>query len=67
LTEARRLLAERRVVEVETEIGRAHVKLKILDGEVVDAVPEYEDCRRLALTTGRDLREVMRIIAAAAR
>jgi uncharacterized protein (TIGR00299 family) protein len=67
VTEARRLLAERRVVEVETELGRARVKLKILDGEVVDAVPEYEDCRRLALATGRDLREVMRIIAAAAR
>ena len=67
VTEARRVLAERRVIEVETELGRARVKLKILDGEVVDAVPEYEDCRRLALASGRDLREVMRVIAAAAR
>lgn len=67
LTTARRLLAERRLIEVETELGRARVKLKIVAGEVIDAAPEYEDCRRLARTSGLELREVFRIVAAAAR
>ena len=67
ITEARRLLAERRLVEVETEVGTARVKLKLIDGLVVEANPEYEDCRRLAKESGRDLREVMRLAAEAAR
>lgn len=67
LSPARRMLAERRIVEVETELGRAHVKLKIVAGEVIDAVPEYEDCRRLARTSGLELREVFRIVSQAAR
>jgi uncharacterized protein (DUF111 family) len=29
--------------------------------------PEYEDCRRISRETGRDLREVMRVVAEAAR
>jgi uncharacterized protein (DUF111 family) len=29
--------------------------------------PEYEDCRRIARETGRDVREVMRLVDAAAR
>ena len=67
ITEARRLLAERRVIEVDTELGRARVKLKLIDGVIVEANPEYDDCRRLARESGRDLREVMRLVAEAAR
>lgn len=66
ITEARRLLAERRLIEVETELGRATVKLKLIDGVIVEANPEYEDCRRIARESGRDLREVMRLVTAAA-
>ena len=67
ITEARRLLAERRLIEVSTELGSARVKLKLIDGVIVEANPEYEDCRRLARDSGRDLREVMRLVAEAAR
>jgi uncharacterized protein (DUF111 family) len=43
------------------------VKVKELDGKAVDVSPEYEDCRRISRQTGRDLREVMRMVAEAAR
>ena len=67
MTPAQRLLAARRTIEVKTEIGVARVKVKELDGRSVDVAPEYEDCRRLSRETGRDLREIMRIVDAAAR
>lgn len=63
LTPASRLLAGRRVVEVETARGRVRVKVKELDGRPVDVAPEFEDCRRL----GGDVAEVMRLAAEAAR
>jgi len=67
LTKTDRVLASRRVIEVETRLGTARVKVKELGGRVVDIAPEYEDCRRIALDRGIDLREVMRVVAAAAR
>jgi uncharacterized protein (TIGR00299 family) protein len=63
MTPAARLVAGRRVVEVETGRGRVRVKVKELDGRAVDVAPEYEDCRRL----GGDLAAVMRLAAEAAR
>ncbi|HUE68726.1 MAG TPA: nickel insertion protein, partial [Candidatus Acidoferrum sp.] len=67
LTPVQRVLADRRIVEVTTAVGTVRVKVKELDGRAVDVAPEYEDCRRIALETGRDLREVMRLVDAAAR
>jgi pyridinium-3,5-bisthiocarboxylic acid mononucleotide nickel chelatase len=67
LTPVQRVLAERRIVEVTTALGTARVKVKELDGRAVDVAPEYEDCRRIARETSRDLREVMRVVDAAAR
>jgi len=67
LTPVQRVLADRRIVEVTTALGTVRVKVKELDGRAVDVAPEYEDCRRIALETGRDLREVMRLVDAAAR
>ena len=63
LTPASRLLAGRRLIEVETGRGRVRVKVKELDGRPVDVAPEYEDCRRL----GGDVAVVMRLAAEAAR
>jgi uncharacterized protein (TIGR00299 family) protein len=63
VSSARRLVAGRRFVEVETGRGRVRVKVKELDGRPVDVAPEYEDCRRL----GGDLATVMRQAAEAAR
>jgi pyridinium-3,5-bisthiocarboxylic acid mononucleotide nickel chelatase len=67
MSTAQRVLAGRRIVEVKTSLGSARVKVKEIGGEPVDVAPEYEDCRRIALETGRDVREVMRLVAEAAR
>jgi uncharacterized protein (DUF111 family) len=60
-------MAARRIIEVETPFGTAQVKVKELGGKAVDVAPEYEDCRRISRMTGTDLREVMRVVADAAR
>ena len=67
MTTAQRVTAARRVVEVHTPLGTAHVKVKELEGKAIDVSPEYEDCRRIARQSGKDLREVMRLVADAAR
>jgi len=67
ITETRRVIAERQVVEVATELGPARVKVKYLDGKAIEWAPEYEDARRLARESGRELREVIRLVAEAAR
>src|SRR5450759_1122819 len=67
VTSAQRVTAQRRIIEVETHLGIARVKVKELAGKPVDAAPEYEDCRRISRETGIDLREVIRAVADAAR
>jgi uncharacterized protein (DUF111 family) len=67
LVPVQRVIAERRVIEIETPLGKARVKVKELGGAAVDASPEYEDCRRIARDHDLDVREVMRIVAEAAR
>ena len=67
ITNAQRVTALRRIIEVQTPLGSARVKVKELGGKPVDVAPEYEDCRRISRETGRDLREVMRLFADAAR
>jgi uncharacterized protein (TIGR00299 family) protein len=67
MTRAERVIASRRIVEVRTPLGSAHVKVKELGGKPIDVAPEYEDCRRISRETGIDLREVMRLVSEAAR
>ena len=67
MTRAERVIASRRVIEVGTALGSAHVKVKEVGGKPVDVAPEYEDCRRISRETGVDLREVMRVVSEAAR
>jgi len=67
MTTAQRVMAQRRIIEVQTPLGSARVKVKELGGKAVDVSPEYEDCRRISRATGRDLREVIRLFADAAR
>jgi pyridinium-3,5-bisthiocarboxylic acid mononucleotide nickel chelatase len=64
---ARRVLAQRRIVEVKTALGAARVKVKELGGKAVDVAPEYEDCRRIAGESGQDIRDIMRLVAETAR
>jgi hypothetical protein len=58
--------AVRETREVETSLGRVPVKLKLIDGIVTDASPEYDHCREIALRTGLPLQEVMRRVQAEA-
>lgn len=67
MTNVQRVLAQRRILEVHTSTGTARVKVKEMGGEPVDVSPEYEDCRRIARETGQDVRQVMRLVAEAAR
>ena len=62
-----RYTADREIVEVDTTLGMARVKIKRVDGEVAGVAPEYEDCRTLALKHGLTLAEVMRRVADEAR
>ncbi|MCH7593188.1 MAG: LarC family nickel insertion protein, partial [Chloroflexi bacterium] len=62
-----RYTADREVVEVDTTLGKARVKIKRVDGEVAGIAPEYEDCRTLALKHGLTLAEVMRRVGDEAR
>ncbi|MCH7641765.1 MAG: nickel pincer cofactor biosynthesis protein LarC [Chloroflexi bacterium] len=62
-----RYTADREIVEVDTTLGVARVKIKRVDGEVAGVAPEYEDCRTLALKHGLTLAEVMRRVADEAR
>ena len=55
-----REIAHRRWVTVDTRWGPVRVKLKILDGRVAGAKPEYEDCARLADEQGLPLLDVQR-------
>jgi pyridinium-3,5-bisthiocarboxylic acid mononucleotide nickel chelatase len=67
LSPLNRVMAGRRMLAVDTPWGKVSVKVKELGGRAVDAAPEYEDCRRIALERDIDVRDVMRVAAEAAR
>jgi uncharacterized protein (TIGR00299 family) protein len=52
-------------VEVETPWGRVRVKRGLRGGEVLNAHPEFEDCRRVAEAAGVPLKQVMATALAA--
>jgi len=54
--------AEREVLEFESSLGPAAVKVKRLPGEPPKVAPEYDACKRLAEATGLPLAEVYRIV-----
>ncbi len=56
----------REVRAVNTRFGTARVKIAVLDGGVLRAMPEYEDCRLLAERTGVPLREIFAEVEQAA-
>jgi uncharacterized protein (DUF111 family) len=54
--------AEREVIEFESSLGPAAVKVKRLPGERPCVAPEYEACKQLARTTGLTLADVYRVV-----
>jgi pyridinium-3,5-bisthiocarboxylic acid mononucleotide nickel chelatase len=63
--EARRRVLARELVRVETPYGPVQVKVARSNGRVLNAAPEFEDCRRIALERGAPLKEVLAAAAAA--
>lgn len=57
--EARRRVLARETVAIETPHGRVRMKLARLNGSVLNAAPEYEDCRRIAAERGVPLKQVL--------
>jgi hypothetical protein len=55
----------RSIAEVSTRFGAVRIKIAGPAGEAVDAAPEFEDCRRLALAAGVPVRRVWAEAAAA--
>jgi uncharacterized protein (DUF111 family) len=58
-----RIELARRIETVGTPFGPIHMKVSVYNGEVVQATPEYEDCRKAALRSGASLKNVQRIAA----
>ena len=67
LTHAQRVKAERRSAVIETPLGSAQVKLKLIGGVPVSVSPEYDDCRALAARLGLPVEVVAERVTAAAR
>ncbi|SVE03575.1 uncharacterized protein METZ01_LOCUS456429, partial [marine metagenome] len=53
--------ADRKIQKVQTQIGDVNVKLKIIDGKVINVYPEYDDCRLIAIDKNIPLQKVMQI------
>ena len=55
---SRRILA-REWVPVETQHGTVRMKVARANGHILNAAPEYEDCRRIASERGVPLKQVL--------
>lgn len=47
---------------IETEYGKARVKVAFLEGKICTLSPEYEDCRKLALESGLSIKTVYDLV-----
>jgi uncharacterized protein (TIGR00299 family) protein len=57
--EVRRKTLARESVTVETPFGEVRMKISRMHGSVLNATPEYEDCRRIAAQMGIPLKQVL--------
>jgi len=54
-----RTKAHRSIREVQTKYGPVHVKVAEVNGSAINATPEYDDCKQLALEKKIPLKEIM--------
>jgi uncharacterized protein (DUF111 family) len=66
-TQAQRSVLDRELIEVQTQYGPVRVKAGRLHGRLVNAAPEFEDCRRNATQHGVGVKEVVAAAIAAFR
>ncbi|HEY4741271.1 MAG TPA: nickel pincer cofactor biosynthesis protein LarC [Candidatus Acidoferrales bacterium] len=57
--EVRRRTLEREIVAVETPLGEVRMKVSRMNGTMLNATPEYEDCRQIAAQKGIPLKQVI--------
>ena len=57
--EAHRETLNRETVPIETPLGAIRMKVSRLNGTVLNAAPEYEDCQRIAAQKGIPLKQVL--------
>ena len=57
--DVRRKVLDRELVAVATQFGEVRVKISRMNGSVLNATPEYEDCQRLAAEKGIPLKQVI--------
>ncbi len=62
-----RICLSRDTVTVETAFGQVRIKVAKRREKTINLSPEYEDCRRLAVKSGKPLKEVYAAAEAAAR
>jgi len=66
-TEVDRQCLEREIVTIDTSIGPVRFKIARRNGDIMNAVPEFEDCARLAAANGLSVKEVQALAATAYR
>jgi hypothetical protein len=59
--EVERECLRREIIDVQTPLGAVRFKLAWRDGRIVNAVPEFEDCARLAASSNLSVKEVQAI------
>jgi uncharacterized protein (DUF111 family) len=57
--QAQRKILDREFARVSTEWGDVRVKVSRLAGAIVNAAPEFEDCKKIAETNGVPLKTVI--------
>jgi pyridinium-3,5-bisthiocarboxylic acid mononucleotide nickel chelatase len=57
--DVRRKVLDREIVPVATPFGEVRMKISRMNGSVLNATPEYEDCQRLAAEKGIPLKQVI--------
>ena len=57
--EARRRTLAREFLNVETEFGEVRMKISRMNGSVLNATPEYDDCQRIAAAKNIPLKDVL--------
>ena len=57
--DVRRKVLDRELVPVVTPFGEVRMKVSRMNGSVLNATPEYEDCQRLAAEKGIPLKQVI--------
>lgn len=58
IKESWRKTLPREIISVSSPFGPLKIKIGRLNGQIVTASPEYEDCRKIALKTNRPLKEI---------